>query len=467
MLLDFSFSNKDKDVALNKAKALFYDNILPELNQTFDVTTEHLYIDKLEVDIGITSVTDFAEKFSVALKEALQKFVAGTSHQQLENISTNDLKDKKDLSVDDIIFFLQHGYWQWNIQNKQEEEIIKLIEQFIKNRQLMFTLFNKINTDNTINLKRFTDVFTLNKAANRQLFYSLIDYHSYLKTIESFIETIYKRALAGGENFYEAFVHKLYQSERLETFADFKKFIINFINEHVDKARKVSSSRQSIINKLNHLLNTHTDNVKEIFPLLETILSSKNIFLSDEKNKSVSDTIPFFKDGEKEKININNAGLVLLHPYLPFLFKELKLIDESKNFIDVAAQQKAILYLQFLINNKRNQQEHLLVLNKILCGYPVHMPLKIKHQFAAEDLKAGEEMLDALIEHWTVLKNTSRKGLIESFIKRKGLIQKTGNDFVVQVEKNSIDILLDSLPFGIRTIKLPWNEYIIYTEWSY
>jgi len=76
-------------------------------------------------------------------------------------------------------------------------------------------------------------------------------------------------------------------------------------------------------------------------------------------------------------------------------------------------------------------------------------------------------MLDSLIEHWSVLRNTSRNGLIKSFIERKGLVQKTDKNFSIQVEKSSIDILLESLPFGILTIKLPWNEYFIYTEWTY
>ncbi len=94
------------------------------------------------------------------------------------------------------------------------------------------------------------------------------------------------------------------------------------------------------------------------------------------------------------------------------------------------------------------------------------MPIKAKHQFSAAEKKAGEEMLDSFIEHWTILKNTSHRGLIKSFILRNGLIQKAENNFLVQVEKSSIDILLDSLPFGIRTIKMPWNEYIVYTEWA-
>lgn len=466
VLLNFSFSRKEKDVALNKTKTLFYNDVLPALNKAFDATSGHLYIDKLEVEIGATTETNFAEKFSVALKEALQKFALQAKHEQQKH-AANVTADKKELSVGDMIFFLQHGYWQWSIQYKKEEAVGELVDNFLQNHQLMFLLFDKIRSDDTISLKRFTVVFAHQKISNKQLLFALLAYHVYLKNIEAFIEKIYEKVVAGYENFYEAFIHLLYKSKRLETFNDFKKFIADFVKEYVSKEKNISPSKQIIINELSKMLNDDAVNVKEILPLVEQLLSTKNMYVNDKADIKNSEAIPFFRDEEKEKISINNAGLVLLHPYLPYLFKELNLIDETKNFIDVVAQQKAILFLQTLIDNKPKHYEHLLVFNKILCGYPVYKPIKIKHQFTAEELKASEEMLDALIEHWTVLKNTSRKGLIESFIKRKGLIQKTANDFVVQVEKISIDILLDSLPFGITTIKLPWNEYIIYTEWSY
>lgn len=48
---------------------------------------------------------------------------------------------------------------------------------------------------------------------------------------------------------------------------------------------------------------------------------------------------------------------------------------------------------------------------------------------------------------------------------RKGLIQQKEDGYLLQVEKKSIDILIESLPFSLFTIKLPWNEQIIYTEW--
>jgi hypothetical protein len=128
-------------------------------------------------------------------------------------------------------------------------------------------------------------------------------------------------------------------------------------------------------------------------------------------------------------------------------------------------QQKAILFLQYIINEKSRQAEHRLVLNKLICGWPIHMPLKNSCNLSALEKAAASDLVESLKEHWTVVKNTSTPGLIQSFVFRPGLIQKTQNGFLVQVERRTIDILLDSLPFGLTIIKFPWNEYIINTEW--
>ena len=98
---------------------------------------------------------------------------------------------------------------------------------------------------------------------------------------------------------------------------------------------------------------------------------------------------------------------------------------------------------------------------------PVHLPLNGRCNFSGKEKQAVQDIIDSLREHWSILRNTSQEGLVVSFIERPGVIEKTRKDYLLRVEKNTIDILLESLPFGIQTIKLPWNEYIIHTEWAY
>jgi hypothetical protein len=74
-------------------------------------------------------------------------------------------------------------------------------------------------------------------------------------------------------------------------------------------------------------------------------------------------------------------------------------------------------------------------------------------------------LLQSVLEHWKALRNTSLTGLRETFFKRDGLITRKENDWLLQVERKTLDVLLDSMPWGYSAVSLPWNDYIIYTEW--
>ena len=44
-------------------------------------------------------------------------------------------------------------------------------------------------------------------------------------------------------------------------------------------------------------------------------------------------------------------------------------------------------------------------------------------------------------------------------------LNKKENDWSLNVEKKGFDVLLGRLPWGLSTIKLPWNNHLIYVSW--
>lgn len=94
---------------------------------------------------------------------------------------------------------------------------------------------------------------------------------------------------------------------------------------------------------------------------------------------------------------------------------------------------------------------------------PVDPAFRIKKQ-EREELN---DLLKAVLTHWRALKSTSIRGLQESFIRRRGTIEKNDNDWIVRVENTGIDILLNDLPWSVQIMKFPWNNYIIFVEWSH
>ena len=56
-------------------------------------------------------------------------------------------------------------------------------------------------------------------------------------------------------------------------------------------------------------------------------------------------------------------------------------------------------------------------------------------------------------------------GLRDAFLKRDGLLIKKEDGWLLQVERKTLDVLLDKIPWGYSTVSLPWNSYLVFVEW--
>ena len=91
------------------------------------------------------------------------------------------------------------------------------------------------------------------------------------------------------------------------------------------------------------------------------------------------------------------------------------------------------------------------------------MPLDIV--LPKEALRESNDLLESVIGHWKALKNTSVNGLREAFLKRDGLLTKKDEGWLLQVERKTLDVLIDTIPWGYSTLKFPWNTHVIFVEW--
>ena len=80
-------------------------------------------------------------------------------------------------------------------------------------------------------------------------------------------------------------------------------------------------------------------------------------------------------------------------------------------------------------------------------------------------LLEADNMLQAAIDQWKFLKNTSPTGLREGFLQRSGKYFTRNDKLYLQIESDSIDVLLDQLPWNIGIIKLPWMKDMLWVEW--
>ncbi|WLE97130.1 MAG: contractile injection system tape measure protein [Candidatus Electrothrix communis] len=161
-------------------------------------------------------------------------------------------------------------------------------------------------------------------------------------------------------------------------------------------------------------------------------------------------------------IYINNAGLVLLHPFLPQFFSALGIAEEEQ----LLQPERALCLLHFLATGQGMAPEYELMLPKILCNVPLDMPVEADVELTDKELEEAASLLTAVIEHWEALRNTSPDGLRGTFLVRPGKISLRGEDLLLQVEPQTWDILLEQLPWGISMIRLPWMERMLWVEWT-
>ncbi len=161
---------------------------------------------------------------------------------------------------------------------------------------------------------------------------------------------------------------------------------------------------------------------------------------------------------------LNNAGLVLLHPFFKQLFINAEIADTNGNILP-SKKETAIHLLHYLCTKEEQQLESELVLEKFLCGFPIEQPINRFIKLPEKLKQMAEEVLQAAIEHWTILKNTSPDGLRSEFLQREGKLILDNDTGRLIVERKGLDILLDSIPWNIHLIKLPWLDKLIHVEW--
>lgn len=167
---------------------------------------------------------------------------------------------------------------------------------------------------------------------------------------------------------------------------------------------------------------------------------------------------------QTEPIFVNNAGMVLVSPFFQRLFSMLELTERSQ-FKNKEAQIKAIYLLQYAVFRKTDFPEYKLALNKILTGLDIPGAVPQNVELSQHEKETVESMLNSIVQHWDKLKNTSAATLREAFLQREGKLEENEDSYIITVEEKAYDMLLDSAPWGFRTIKFPWMEKRMEVKW--
>jgi len=170
---------------------------------------------------------------------------------------------------------------------------------------------------------------------------------------------------------------------------------------------------------------------------------------------------------EPEIFFINNAGLSLLSAWFLRLMNILDYLNEERKDIkDTKSRIRAIFLLQYLTcQEEKEYRETELVFNRLLVGLPMHIPLPKRLELTAEEKQTADSMLSGVKSNWQKMSGTSMKGFLQSFVARTGRLEEQAEKWVLTVDDKTHDILLDSVPWGFRQIRLPWLKKYIQVKW--
>lgn len=173
------------------------------------------------------------------------------------------------------------------------------------------------------------------------------------------------------------------------------------------------------------------------------------------------------QDGET--VYLANAGLVLLHPFLPHFFRALNLLrDNPASIANTAVADdatRAVHLLQYLVDQRCDAAEPELVLNKLLCGLAPDTPVGRAITPTQDELAFCDSLLGAVIANWPAIAATSRAGLRETFLQREGRLQLRDGKWKLTVARKTVDVLVDMLPWAISMVLHPWMPAPLSVEW--
>ncbi len=165
-----------------------------------------------------------------------------------------------------------------------------------------------------------------------------------------------------------------------------------------------------------------------------------------------------------EALFVDDAGLVLLAPFLPAYLEKLDLVEE-RAFVSETARERAVLLLRYLATGAAEAFEHCLTLDKLLCGWPLEEPVARAIEPTPVEEEESGDLLASVVDHWQGLGNTSVDGLRGSFLAREGRLIENDQGWQLTVARTGWDVLLDQLPWGFGTVLLPWMEKPLFVEW--
>jgi|GEM_PF-5400958 len=187
------------------------------------------------------------------------------------------------------------------------------------------------------------------------------------------------------------------------------------------------------------------------------------VVIDNQENREIStdeDVIPL---DVSNGLFVDNAGLILIHPFLKHFFKQVGLLSEDeKSLTDPFL---AVHLLHFIATGEEQDFEHTLLFEKYLVGLTFEEIVPRDIQISDKLKSEVASLLGAVKENWEPLRETSNQGLQETFLVRSGKLMNLNEHPRLVIERKTVDILLEKIEWSMSLVHFPWMDKLLYVEW--
>ena len=423
-----------------------YSLLMPALSRVLDACVPadvHLRVEHLVLNVGEVTIENFDNELPELIAEALTKAIREkwTEIQGSLNPGGN-IRNSHQLTAEAFAYFLQTGLLPWAYRvpaNLSWEEVVR--QAMVKEPRTFERIVSKCFAEEVVR-RRLTAQFSASFLLD--LFYLSAPQKAFevAEMLKILNEIAADKSLTAAVN---PIVKQLWQLiwQQIGT------------GQTVDLSQVVKAVLKNNPVAIQLILKATLRRwSRKSHPAEATRLPIQTESATKIKPESVGLLLP-------DEIYIENAGLVLLHPFLPQYFEGILCAVDDQ----LIWPEKAALALHYLVKGQAKAAEYELTVAKLLCNIPLSQPLPITASWTEHDTEESEALLMTVIKYWSALQNSSIGLLRAEFLQRAGKLSRREGGWQLQVERKDFDILLEQLPWGFSTFKLPWMEDVLSVEW--
>ncbi len=484
----------------------------------YSKSADYICFDRIKIDLGNIDLQlsdeEIVRKICTQLSFFLEEqtsTLSGNPHGHRRNAASSNAttSHKEELgqrAVNHLTFFLKNGFFPWNAISRDLAELEKMvIKQISTNQTLKKEMMEALNASR-ISIRRMA------LQTSTDFFLSFIEiykmqptlYGKCLKHIELITHTLQEtsiplsafrevylstlmhsgRPIKGTEEEMLAhFLHKISADRNLNPMDILHQAMASFHSSipqntkgqkktlellKTIKAKNLTGTAKTELTKNTQSIIIHQD---DVLKRLNTLTNKHLEIKSTAYDQKSFEGGAFHKNHAKaqhtsqlpnalEEIYVADAGIAIIHPFLPALFRNLGVINNN-GLIDHPSKQKAVNLLGYICSGAHQITENRLTVAKLLCGIDIQTPLDREVSLSVSEKREVEQMLLSVIRHWTILKNTSIETFRESFINRSGILKHNTTEWLLSIEQRPFDLLFNYLPWNISMIYYSWMKSMI------